>query len=341
MQRSRRWAISDSSRRSRRPLHCSTSRHPTARSDFRRGRVLTLPIAGRSQKDQDTGLPTEKARNLPRAGLTRSGRPSNICEHLLTKRKQTLTTMRTAIAPTPVSDATRIRMSGVERRQHFIDAALRLFSSSGFRGTSTRKIAEAAGVSEALLFRHFPSKADLYAAILQQKARESGFARQFVTLRRLARRADDWALVQYLVRAILASYARDPDFERLMLYAALEGHELATTSRQLFGQPAFALLRDYVVQRQQAGVFRQGDPASLVFALVALPAYFSMAHRLLGMQLAPPSDRTGADLFTRTVLDGVRVHADDLRDRTPKRGRALVTARRGAFRNPLQRRKSQ
>jgi TetR/AcrR family transcriptional regulator len=249
--------------------------------------------------------------------------------------------MRTAIAPTPVSDATRIRMSGVERRQHFIDAALRLFSSSGFRGTSTRKIAEAAGVSEALLFRHFPSKADLYAAILQQKARESGFARQFVTLRRLARRADDWALVQYLVRAILASYARDPDFERLMLYAALEGHELATTSRQLFGQPAFALLRDYVVQRQQAGVFRQGDPASLVFALVALPAYFSMAHRLLGMQLALPSDRTGADLFTRTVLDGVRVHADDLRDRTPKRGRALVTARRGAFRNPLQRRKSQ
>src|SRR5262245_23570981 len=135
--------------------------------------------------------------------------------------------MHTQTATAQTAEAlTRIRMSGEQRRQHFIDAALRLFSSSGFRGTSTRAIAGAAGVSEALLFRHFPSKADLYAAILQQKARQSGFAARFETMRRLARRGDDWAFVQYVVRAILASYQDDPDFERLMLYAALEGHEL-------------------------------------------------------------------------------------------------------------------
>jgi TetR/AcrR family transcriptional regulator len=236
--------------------------------------------------------------------------------------------MQTTTASVSGRDAlTRIRMSGAERRQHFIDAALHLFSSSGFRGTSTRAIAEAAGVSEALLFRHFPSKADLYAAILQQKARESGFAARFDTLRRLARRGDDAALVQYLVRIILASYQRDPDFERLMLYAALEGHELATTSRQLFGRPAFGVLRDYVVQRQQKGAFRKGDPALLVFGLVALPAYFSMAHRLLGMQLATASDRTAADLFTRIVLDGVRVHGDDLPDSGSGRGRTSAASR--------------
>jgi TetR/AcrR family transcriptional regulator len=229
--------------------------------------------------------------------------------------------MQTSTAATQAADAlTRIRMSGQQRRQHFIDAALRLFSSSGFRGTSTRAIAGAAGVSEALLFRHFPSKADLYAAILQQKARESGFAASLETIRRLARRRDDWALVQYVVRAILASYQRDPDFERLMLYAALEGHELATTSRQLFGVPAFALLRDYIVQRQQAGAFRPGDPAQLVFGVVALPLYFSMAHRLLGLQLANASDRSAAELFTRLVLDGIRVHADDV-PRPSKGGR--------------------
>ena len=248
--------------------------------------------------------------------------------------------MQTSTAATQAPEAlTRIRMSGVQRRQHFIDAALRLFSSSGFRGTSTRAIAEAAGVSEALLFRHFPSKADLYAAILQQKARESGFATRFATLRRLARRGDDWALVQYVVGAILDSYKRDPDFERVMLYAALEGHELATTSRELFGVPAFALLRDYVIQRQQAGAFRTGDPALLVFGLVALPAYFSMAHRLLGMQLANASDRAATGLFTRIVLDGVRVHADDLGDHTPKGRRPTVKTRLGALRNPLSRRR--
>jgi hypothetical protein len=125
-----------------------------------------------------------------------------------------------------------------------------------------------------------------------------------------------------------------------MLYAALEGHELATTSRQLFGAPAFALLRDYVVRRQHAGAFRPGDPALLVFGLVALPAYFSMAHRLLGMQLPNISDRAAADLFTRIVLDGVRVHADDLCGHTPKRSREIAATPRGAFRNPRQRRRS-
>jgi TetR/AcrR family transcriptional regulator len=246
--------------------------------------------------------------------------------------------MQTSTASARATETlTRIRMSGVERRQQFIAAALRLFSSTGFKGTSTRAIADAAGASEALLFRHFPSKADLYAAILQQKAHESGFATKFDMLRRLAERGDDSAFVQYLVRAILASYQRDPEFERLMLYAALEGHELATTSRQLFGMPSFALLRDYVVKRQAAGAFRVGDPALLVFGLVALPAYFSMAHRLLGMHLAESSDRTAAELFTRLVLDGVRTHVDDLpaqvkggrRAAAPRGGRKPRTHRAG------------
>ena len=176
-------------------------------------------------------------------------------------------------SPAPL---TRSRMTADQRRQHFIDAALHLFSTRGFRGTTTKAIAEAAGVSEALLFRYFQTKADLYGAILQQKARQAGFDARLETFRRQAKRGDDWRLIHAVVSAIFASYERDPDFERLMLYAALEGHELATTSRQLFGQPMFELVRDYVVQRQQAGAFRQGDPALLVFGLVGLPAYFSM-----------------------------------------------------------------
>jgi AcrR family transcriptional regulator len=210
-------------------------------------------------------------------------------------------------------------MHGEQRRQHFIDVALHLFSTRGFRGTTTKAIAEAAHVSEALLFRHFPTKADLYAAILHQKARQTGFDTRMEFLRRRVARADDWGLVHDIVRGILDSYQRDPDFERLMLYASLEGHELAHASRQIFGVPTFALLRDYVADRQRAGAFRPGDPTLLVFALFALPTYFSMVHRLLGMRVAKASDRTAADLFTRIVLDGVRVHSDDTADRPPAR----------------------
>lgn len=46
-----------------------------------------------------------------------------------------------------------------------IEAALPLFASQGLRGATTRQIAQAAGVSEALLYQHFPSKDALYRAV--------------------------------------------------------------------------------------------------------------------------------------------------------------------------------
>jgi TetR/AcrR family transcriptional regulator len=203
------------------------------------------------------------------------------------------------------------RLTAEQRRQHFIDAALHLFCTRGFRGTTTRAIAEAAGVSEALLFRHFATKQDLYAAILRTKAEQSGFKAQLRSFRRHARQTNDAALVEELVRAVLDSYRRDPEFQRLMLYAALEGHELAKASQQIFARPTFAFLRRYVVKRQAAGVLRPGDPGLLVVALVALPAHFALVNSLLGVKLAGESEGDTVDLFTRLILDGVRMHADE------------------------------
>src|SRR5689334_24430998 len=56
-------------------------------------------------------------------------------------------------------------MSGDERRAAIVKAVLPLFARQGFSNTTTRQLAEAAGVSEALLYKHFPSKESLYAEI--------------------------------------------------------------------------------------------------------------------------------------------------------------------------------
>jgi len=211
----------------------------------------------------------------------------------------------------PITRRTASRLTAEQRRQHFIDAALHLFSTRGVRGTTTRAIAEAAGVSEALLFRHFATKQDLYAAILRTKAEQSGFKARLQTVKRHAKRTNDAALVQELVKATLESYRQDPEFQRLMLYATLEGHELATASQQVFGRPTFAFLRAYIVERQAAGVLRAGDPGLLAVALVALPAYFALLDTVLGVKRAQGSGADTVDLFTRLILDGVRMHPDE------------------------------
>ena len=61
----------------------------------------------------------------------------------------------------------RARLDSEERRRGIVAAAMPLFARQGFAGTTTKEISRAAGVSEALVFQHFPSKAALYAQILE------------------------------------------------------------------------------------------------------------------------------------------------------------------------------
>jgi AcrR family transcriptional regulator len=55
------------------------------------------------------------------------------------------------------------------RRQLILGAAKRCFARHGYTGTTTKSVAAAAAISEALLFKHFPSKAALYAEILAEE----------------------------------------------------------------------------------------------------------------------------------------------------------------------------
>jgi AcrR family transcriptional regulator len=66
------------------------------------------------------------------------------------------------------------KMSGADRRTAIIRAAQRVFVEKGFHGTTTRQLADAAGVSEALLFKHFPNKEALYSAIQMSCLKEEG-----------------------------------------------------------------------------------------------------------------------------------------------------------------------
>src|ERR1700730_6896242 len=62
-----------------------------------------------------------------------------------------------------------LRMTSDLRRQLILGAARRCFARNGFAGTTTKSVAAAAAISEGLLFKHFPSKAALYAEILAEE----------------------------------------------------------------------------------------------------------------------------------------------------------------------------
>lgn len=57
---------------------------------------------------------------------------------------------------------------GQARREQLLQAALELFAENGYEGTCTRHVAEHTGVTEAVLFKHFPTKQDLFEAVLER-----------------------------------------------------------------------------------------------------------------------------------------------------------------------------
>ena len=66
----------------------------------------------------------------------------------------------------------RKRLTAEQRREAILDAALEVFAQSGFHGSSIDEIAQAAGVSKALIYEHFPSKRDLHVSLLERHTQE-------------------------------------------------------------------------------------------------------------------------------------------------------------------------
>jgi TetR/AcrR family transcriptional regulator len=72
-----------------------------------------------------------------------------------------------------VTEVARVRMRAHDRRAALLDTACEVFSRGTYHGTTTAEIARAAGVSEPILYRHFPSKRDLYLACIEETWRRT------------------------------------------------------------------------------------------------------------------------------------------------------------------------
>jgi len=127
-----------------------------------------------------------------------------------------------------------LKLTSEERRAAIIQAVRRAFAEKGFHGTTTRELAKEAGVSEALLFKHFPNKEALYSAMMQASCQEKN-PEMYERLRALEPSTSTLVLLVHLMvthlvghkpdgyedslqtRLILRSLAEDGDFARLFL----------------------------------------------------------------------------------------------------------------------------
>jgi AcrR family transcriptional regulator len=190
-----------------------------------------------------------------------------------------------------------------ERRAQILEVALGLFARQGFDGTSTKQIAQSAGIAEGLIFHYFPTKAQLLTAVLQT---HHSFASELREL--LVEAADQPASVVLprLAAGWLDTLRREAAITVVLFGTAQTNPEVGAALQALIAEGT-ARLAAYLQRRVQAGELRANLPAEtgahMFFASLMV---FFLTHRLLPADEWQQRANTFVDQMVSVWLDGAR-----------------------------------
>ena len=164
----------------------------------------------------------------------------------------------------------RRRRTTAEKRSAITDAALMLFSQFGLHGTRLEQVAVAAGISKTNLLYYFPSKKQLYLAVLQDL-----LAVWLAPLRALQADQQPLEAIRQYIRLKLEVSRDHPRASRLFCLEMLQGapvlkEELAGPVRALVDEKA-ALIRLWIERQQLTAI----DPWHLIFMLWSVTQHYA------------------------------------------------------------------
>lgn len=198
------------------------------------------------------------------------------------------------------------------RPGELLDAALALFVEKGFAATRVEEVAARAGVSKGTLFLYFPSKEELFKAVVREN---------------IAGRLDEWnqelgefqgssaELVRYGLHSWWERIGMTPasGITKLIMSEARNFPEIAAFYEQEVIEPGDRLLRRVLQRGVDSGEFRPLDLDLAVYSLIAPMIFLLMWKHSLGMCL--PADQqldpvAFLDSQVDLLLDGMRRHPD-------------------------------
>lgn len=192
--------------------------------------------------------------------------------------------------------------AGNARRKAFVETAQEAFFTLGYAGTTMSSIASQVGGSKTTLWSYFPSKEELFTAVVDDIVDQYGDALSielpldenvFIVLRRFA----DVLMDMLLSDPILALY-------RLVISEAQRFPHLAELFYERGPRRGKRRLAEYLEAAMARGALRQGDPVLAVQQFVGLCQSGTYQHALLG--LAAGRDRCQLAQDIDTALDSFR-----------------------------------
>ena len=198
------------------------------------------------------------------------------------------------------------RLHGEDRRMQIMNIALGLFASKGLSGTRTKEIAEAAGISETLIFQHFKTKEDLYRAALRELF---GTHPVMPEVEEMMKEKDDFGVFSTLALHLIEHNRQDPRIMRLAIFSALEGPHTANifSYRKEVEPPLPELLAHYIQQRIDEGAFKKVN-AQITGQLFVQAIFMYIADKEASIS-GPPlpfSDEETVETLVKIFIDGLK-----------------------------------
>lgn len=221
------------------------------------------------------------------------------------------------------------RYSSADRREQILDVATGLFAQQGFQGTTTKLIAEKSGVTEALIFRHFPGKEELYWAVIERKINCAAPLERL--LENLEAGGEDLDVLSRVAFEVLDRRAQDQTLSRLLLFSALEKHELSERFFRNYIANYFDVLARFVRQGISSGRFRNVDPLLAARGFVGMLVYHSWIQELFGGKEVQDFDlHVVSRTLARIWLEGVQI------EKKSAKARRKVLPRRKRLKHQVQ-----
>jgi len=155
-----------------------------------------------------------------------------------------------------------------ETQERILKAAVRVFSERSYEGASYRLIAEGAGVGQALVTYHFPSKEDLWVAALEWTLGK--FQNRLRPNLEALQGLDPATRVKLIFQDFTRFCAEHPELLGLLMDGnRRDGPDLTRVANDSL-RPTFELLRELIEAAQRDGTMPAGDPGLIYYAMIAV-----------------------------------------------------------------------
>jgi len=184
-----------------------------------------------------------------------------------------------------------------------VEAAAQLFSRQGFKGTSTRDIAQLAGVNEATLFRYFGKKTDLFWAAAESRLNRLKFGRELQS--GLASDLDPDVIVPMLTSFMVESMSEHPELVRLLHVARFELPGADQVFREHLG-PIFDAIHAYFSRCAAKGLIRDLDPTIVTLGLAGSVSAHLDLHKFFTGRDVPWDAQNAAPIYAQLWLNALQ-----------------------------------